>query len=296
MKTIALIAVAGLATAASAQSADVFRAPTTGVERNFRPATVQTPSYTAPSRISTDVTCIYENGPLGTGMTTLSGVAAPVGFQWSEVANDSPTQSNTSAGFTATGAFRLADDFTIPAGEVWNINRFRTFGYQTGTLPGATPITGGTLNVWNGAPGAPGSAIIGTATFNNMADSDMYRIFNTVAPVGTAPGTTRLIREVEWDANLSLGPGTYWIDFAYTSPGTIFVPSVTIPGTRGLPGWNGLQFNGTSWVTALDTGNPALPPGVPQDFAFDVCGVVIPAPGSLALLGLGGLMAGRRRR
>lgn len=246
---------------------------------------------------------LYNNGPFATGPTTLSGVAAPAGFVWSEVANDSPTTSNTSAGSTVsvsgtTGAFRLADDFTIPAGENWTVNGFTTYGYQTGSAPTATPITGGTLNIWNGRPGDVGSSIIGTATFGAMSNTNVFRTFNSVAPPpGSAPGTTRLVRQVDWNVagGINLGAGTYWIDYQYTGSGTFFNPTVTIPGVRTIAGWNARQLVTTGlWADALDTGNPASIPDVAQDFPFLVNGV--PPPGTLAMLGLGALVAGRRRR
>jgi hypothetical protein len=262
---------------------------------------------------ATTAQTLYNNGPLGTGPVAQnpaiggSGPNAPAGFQWSEVASDglvAPTEANTSAGFTGSlssttpPAFRLADDFVVPAGSSWDVTGFTTYGYQTGSALGAFPITGGTFNIWNGVPGGAG-AIIGTATFDAMTNTNMYRIFNTV--VGANPtGTTRLIRQVDWNVvggSLTLGPGTYWIDFQYTlatPTATVFVPGVTIPGVRSLPGWNGRQLTTTGWVDAIDTGSPATAPDLAVDFPFIVKG--IPAPGSLALLGLGGLVAARRRR
>lgn len=255
---------------------------------------------------------LYNNGPLGTGPLSQGGPAgpqaAPAGFQWSEVANDGIANANTSAGFSGhvsgtSGTFRIADDFVVPAGSSWDVTGFCTYGYQTGSAATASPISGGSFNVWNGRPADVGSAIIGTATFDVMTNTNMLRTFNTLLPAPATAGTTRLIRQVDWNvvgSPLTLGPGSYWIDFQYTTTpaaGTVFVPGVTIPGTRTLPGWNGRQFTGavgTGWVDAIDTGNPATAADVNVDFPFIVKG--IPAPGSLALLGIGGLVAARRRR
>jgi hypothetical protein len=247
---------------------------------------------------------IYSNGPFSTGPTTLSGVAAPAGFTWSEVANDSPTSANSSAGSTSslttgtTGAFRLADDFVIPAGQNWSVTSFTTYGYQTGSAATALPITGGSFNIWNARPGDVGAAIIGTAAFGVMTNTNVYRIFNTVAPPpGSVQGTTRQVRQVDWPVtggSINLGPGTYWIDFQYTTVGTIFTPTVTIPGVRTLPGWNGRQLTTVGWTDSLDAGLPATIPDVANDFPFLVNGV--PAPGSVALLAFGGMFAMRRRR
>lgn len=272
MKNLALATVAGLAAAASASAVTLFN-----------------------------------NGPLATGATTSSGVAAPAGFQWSEVAarTAEPGVSNTTAGFSVVSAgtsnFRLADDFTVAAGG-WTVNTVRVFAYQTGSV--ANPFNGARLQIWNGRPGDVGSSVIfGDTTTNRMSatgDTNMYRVFNTTTPPpGTAPGTTRLIRFLDLNVGgLNLAAGTYWIDWQATvSAGTAaFAPSITIPGQGNRPGDNGRQWTGTAWQDMLDTANPATGADLIQDLAFQVEGTPIPAPGAAALLGLAGLAGARRRR
>jgi subtilisin-like proprotein convertase family protein len=223
---------------------------------------------------------LYDNGPLNTGTVTSSGVAVPTpGYEWSEVQNDAGnlTESNTSAGATCTGNFRLADDFTVPAGETWTITSISTYAYQTGWASPTSPINSATLQVWDGPPGV-GAVIFGDGTTNRLLTSleeNLYRVFNTsVPPPGSPPGTTRRVWENTLDATgLVLGEGTYWIDYAHgTVSGGLFCPSVTIVGTRGLPGWNAMQSNLGVWGPYVDTGNPASAPDVPQDMPFVVGG------------------------
>jgi hypothetical protein len=215
------------------------------------------------------------NAPTGlsTGATTGSGVAAPAGSLWSECPNDGAGVANTVAGFGAANALRLADDFTIPAGETWTISDLRLFGYVTGSAPGTNPWTAWTLAINSGSVNGP--VVFGDLTTNRMGtvtNTNLYRVFSTTTPPpGTAPGTTRLIREVTIATpGLVLGPGTYWINFNNTAG---FVPPLTDPGTtgtngtRGLPGWNSLQFN-VSWVPVLDAGNPGTGADIPQDLPF----------------------------
>lgn len=229
---------------------------------------------------------------LSTGAITGSGVAAPDGFLWSEAQNDGMGVANTNAGYTATGNFRLADDFTVPAGQSWTVTNILTYGYQTGSVAGAQPITGGTINIWSGGAPNGGGSILASGTFGGSANTNIYRLFSTTLG-SNPPGTTRLVREVTWNfTDLVLGPGTYWIDFAYTAVGSVFVPPITVPGTRGLPGWNALQLQTGTWVGVVDTGEPTSGADIPQDLPF----VVVPAPSAAALLGLSGLAVARRRR
>jgi hypothetical protein len=51
----------------------------------------------------------------------------------------------------------------------------------------------------------------------------------------------------------------------------LFFPSVTIPGVRGLAGWNAKQRDTAgAWTSLVDAGNPATPPSVPLDMPFNV--------------------------
>jgi len=100
----------------------------------------------------------YFNGPLDTGPTTESGVAAPAGTTWSEVQHDagnmaeSNTLSGVSCSVTST-VFRCADDFTVPGGSPgWTITSINVYAYQTGYAGAGSPITAGTLQIWNQPP------------------------------------------------------------------------------------------------------------------------------------------------
>jgi subtilisin-like proprotein convertase family protein len=224
---------------------------------------------------------LHDNGPLNTGTTTSSGVAVPTaGYEWSEVQNDAgnTTESNTSAGATCTGAFRMADDFVVPDGETWTITSVTTYAYQTNWAQPTSPINSATLQIWDGTP--PGGTVVfgdGTTNrFNSSVEANLYRVFNTsVPPPGTAPNTARRVWATTIDVSpaLELGPGTYWVDYAHgTVSGGLFCPSVTIVGTRGLPGWNAMQSNAGVWAPYVDTGNPGTAPDVPQDMPFIVGG------------------------
>lgn len=186
--------------------------------------------------------------------TTRSGVAAAPGARWSEVqANGAGVQpeSNTAGGFSVhnngTTNFRLADDFSV-TGPGWNVTGFKFYAYQTGSAPGASPILGGNLNIWSGRPEDDGTVLVGTGSFSSVTNTIawagggsglVHRIFNTDSPApGTAPDTTRIIREVEFSYSGVLGPGTYWVDVQLLSASgtSLFAPSTTHLNSRGVAG------------------------------------------------------------
>ena len=241
---------------------------------------------------------LYSNGTpppqLTTGPTTDSGVAAPAGTTWSEVQHPTgdTTQSNTSAGATETqGGFRLADDFTVPAGPGWVVNFVELHAYQTGAPATPSPFTQGTVQIWGPCtvgtvPGAAGCTTIAfgdttTNRFVSSTDATLFRTFNTVAPPpGTASTTTRKIWRQRLSLGVTLAPGYYWVDWSTTTfnAGAHFAPSITIPGVRGLAGWNARQFNvaAATWAAVIDAGNPATAPDFPQDQTFELYGVISP--------------------
>lgn len=229
---------------------------------------------------------IYSNGGLNPQAVANNGTPAPAGFFWSEAQNDTgnTTESNTNAGYTITGTFRLADDFVVPAGATWTVEAFDFYSYQTGSAPSPSPIAGHTLQVWNGRPGDAGAAVIfGDTTTNRQVsslDSLSFRLFNSaVPPPGSPTGTTRKIwrNRVQINPPLVLTEGTYWVDWAATAvnAGNLFAPAVTIAGARGQAGWNAVQLTAGVWTGVIDAGNPNTAPDIPQDFPFDVIGTTL---------------------
>ncbi|MBL8297244.1 MAG: hypothetical protein JNN30_02745 [Rhodanobacteraceae bacterium] len=235
---------------------------------------------------------IYVNGTLSSGPTSDSGVAAPTGANWSELQHDTgnTAEANTSAGYSvASGQFRLADDFTVPATENWTLTAVNIFTYKTGSPATPSPFTASTLQIWNGRPGDAGAAVLcGDTTTNVLAsstDASLFRLFNSVAPPpGSATGTTRRI----WRNQLTVpaacaGAGfftagsTYWISWDSTdsAAGAHFAPSKVVVGTRN-PGGNARQLtvSSTTWTDVIDVGNPATAPDYPQDFPFTLEGTV----------------------
>ncbi len=202
----------------------------------------------------------YINGNLTTGATSSNGSTAPAGFTWSEVQT-----GNGSAGFTANiSGFTLADNFTISCGN-WGITKMTFFAYSTGYAGATSPFNDVRVQIFNTDPsvGSPVPVFGDLATNRFLASStaSMYRIFTAT------PGTTRQLWKIEATVNVTLGPGSYWVEWGVnnTTPlGSNFTPASTVIGTTTQPGANGKQHTiGGAWANVLDGTNP-------QDFHFIV--------------------------
>lgn len=233
----------------------------------------------------------YNNGPLSTGPTANNGAAAPAGYTWSEVQANAgnTTEANTNAGYgamniSASSNNFLADDFTVPAGEVWQISTIDVFAYQTGYAGTTSPFNSMTINIYNGDPSTAAASVFGDDTtnrFQSSTDGMMYRIFNSTVPnTANPPGTTRKIWKITGNAPTTLTAGTYWMVFqlknvVQTNGG--FTPAVTITGTRGLPTFNGKQLNAVTntWTDLIDAGSPATAPDYPMDVPFIITYAVL---------------------
>ncbi len=244
-----------LSTAAFAQSVDTFD-PSEAVSNT----PVVGEGFTTPTLV------LFNQGPLtnGTNVSILD--------------NNAPFLYNT-LGFTGAGAFRLADDFTVPANQVWNIESIIVFGYQTGAT--SPTITGATMQIRNGAPPA-GAVIFGNETTNIPATSTLSGAFRVTPTTLTA--TNRAIQAVRIPVAVTLTGGTYFIDFTTsgTGGGPFFppvVPALTAPAPTG----NALQLQTGVW-NPLRMGLTTDPVGAPgtgpqQGLPFIVEGsFTIPAP------------------
>jgi hypothetical protein len=199
-------------------------------------------------------------------------------------------QGNQSTfGATSTGAFYLADDFTV-TGPGWNITGASVFGYQTNAT--TVVINDATVAIWDktGAGGNPGN-LLHVGTFTGASFTDIYRVTSTTTD------TARRVQQANVSfSNVTLNPGEYWLVFQFAVGGTgaFFTPQITTPGqTQATGSTNGLQFNANTgvWTQLVDSGS-----GTPYDVPFVLQGAPVPEPATMAALGLGALAVMRRRR
>ena len=188
-------------------------------------------------------------------------------------ADESWTQSSlgmTTWGFGAAFAngWWMADQFTIPPGETWDITNVTVFVYQS--FAGTTStINGVYLRLWDGMPGA-GTVVWGDDTTNVMSSTGWTNVYR-VTDTDTGANSDRAIMANVADVSVSLGEGTYWVDFSCTGTASSgpWAPPIVIMGnpTTG-DGLQSVDF-GVSYAAVADNGS-----GTAQGFPFIVEGTV----------------------
>ena len=205
---------------------------------------------------------LYDNGPLVTNPGGGAGGADASALQ-TAVGN-----STYGFGHALSSGYRMADDFTVPAGG-WTVESITFFAYQTGSGTTST-INHVNLRIWDGVPGASGSNVVfGDTTTNRLAGSsfsNIYRVLDTGLGDSTRPIMASVVT-----VNQFLPAGTYWLDWqtgGTLSSGPWAVP-VTIAGQTQKPGANGLQWDPTAstWNPAMDNGS-----NTQQDLPFIIEG------------------------
>jgi hypothetical protein len=177
---------------------------------------------------------LYTNGPF----VTHPGAHAS-GADVS-IAQDVTYSGYTALGFTAGPGYRLADDFTVPAGKIWTLNSAVLYAYQTGA--GDAAFTDARVIIWSGAPDNSLSTKLfdgSLATVLVSSTPGAYRVAQSVEAVAPFTNTERRVENLlvtisntDGTAGLQLLPGQYWIDWQLTGPqaGSVYTPPVSIIG------------------------------------------------------------------
>lgn len=234
--------------------------------------------FLACSLLSLADTLVYDNGPFvnrpgeGPGGSDGSVLIAPMGVNgWYSTQN--------------YGA-RVADDFTIPSGETWDISKIRFFGYQP-FLPTNSPIPGMTLEIWQGMPDQLGSSVIWGNTNDNVLIGSGFT--GAYRYTDGSPSTVDAIRWLDASVNFTLTSGTYWLDWSVNRDESIvsdvYTVPITVDGERTTGNALCMPLIG-QWGPALDIGFDGN--NTPQGFPFQV---FVPEP-SIKELSIVGLLIG----
>ena len=198
--------------------------------------------------------CGWDNGPY----ITQFGVGAG-GADISEVETGFSTLGYGSQGGTINN--RIADDFTVPTGDVWLLNGLEWKTYQTNGGTAGT-ITGMNVNLWDTDPLLGGTASnVGPAnSFSSQVWTGVYRVSQS-SPTSSSRAILAATADMSW-AGPAFG-GTYWVDVSLE--GSASSGPWSPPTVPQQPTDNGLQYIGSTatWGPALDS-----LAGLQQDFPF----------------------------
>ena len=200
-------------------------------------------------------------------ITTPTGSCIPTNCFQSET-----QQPNASAGSnmnTDIGAI-VADDFVVPAGQTWIIDKITTFGYQTYASYPVSTFTSCTVKIWDGDPSAGTPNLLRTVTTLYPPQSSTFTaIFRTDYDWCT---TSRPLYDLPnpISPGLELTAGTYWVGFQ--AEGTLDSgPWITFVTTTGqystITGHHAMQYWDGAW-------RQVAPGKEPQDVPFCIEGTM----------------------
>jgi hypothetical protein len=165
--------------------------------------------------------------------------------------------SATTYGFTASNGLRLAQSFTV-TGAAWSIDAISVMAYLSSPAgaPTTSPFTGLSINIWDQAPGLSSSRTLAASTTLSSTWSGIYR-----TPNGTQNLTNSqrpIMNLTAAFSNLTLTPGTYWVDYAFSGTSAsgvtnAFSPYLLTTNPAGIQTGNARQFNGSSWSPIVTT-------------------------------------------
>ena len=149
--------------------------------------------------------------------------------------------------------FRIADDFTVPAGYTWTIDSIYIYAYQnnSGTTSSINFVS---MKIWNGIPNQSGSVgVFGDTTTNRMTRTVFTNIYRAKSD-SIQSNVRPIMRQTVNINHTSFNPGTYWMDWSINGSITSgpWCPPRSIWGT-GNTG-NSKQRSSYVWNDINDSG------------------------------------------
>ena len=193
---------------------------------------------------------LFESGPLLNSPGTGAG-----GADESQVLNLTLGMGTYGFGHQVLNGNVIADDFTVPDGEMWDITMITTFAYQTGGGPGASTITAVLMQIWDGVPGVS-NVVWGDLATNQLANSSFSNVYRVLEDTSGNADRAIMANQNVPSPDLLLASGTYYV--AWTTDGTLtsgpWANPIAETDGDAITG-NGLQsLAGGPYDPALDSG------------------------------------------
>jgi hypothetical protein len=187
---------------------------------------------------------LWDNGPIVTSVGTGVGGA-------DESIVDA-TETTNGFGCYYLSDLRLADDFTVPAGESWYITKITLFGYQTDSPGTASTITTAYIEIWDNPPEF-GTLVYGDMITNVLTSTqwmNCYRVQYSAS--GTNVQRPIMANVCEFSSPIILTEGDYWLCWQLdgTEASGPWTPPITINGT--LVTGDAYQYYQSSWSIIAD--------------------------------------------
>jgi hypothetical protein len=188
-------------------------------------------------------------------------------------ASQVPAGANTiGENVSLAAGVRLAQSFTVPAGEVWTVNKFTTYAYQTGA-PSTGTMTDLVLRIHNGDPRNPATQVVWGDLTTNVRDpnasgfANNYRVTTGTGLLDVNRALQKLVANLP---NVQLQPGTYWVEWSTRGSTTSgpFAPLVTV--LNDIPLGDALIWRNAPYEPVVDTTFNAIrfPGGQPSQLPF----------------------------
>jgi len=219
---------------------------------------------------------IFNNGPLGTGTTVVSGANvaafnAIAGAVWDETPLDigtgggkNPCVNNLIGGGVSALTQKVGDDFVVPTGETWNVTGIKLYNYRTGDTSTRNPLDTATISIWKGFPDAVGSTRVAgdDVTLLTPTASTALAMFRTGSTwPAVVPGITRRVWENTFSITASgLTAGQYYVTWNIQRAGaTPFQPLLSVmTAAPAITSTTPPTFTGAGGTVDLGAGNAVL--------------------------------------
>ncbi len=167
--------------------------------------------------------------------------------------------------------YRIADDFNIPAGQIWTIDSIRFYAYQSNSGIVST-INAVNCEIFNGSPASGGTIVLGDTITNLLQNTRFSNIYRTVDGQFNSVSRPVMYSVIVPQSAWTLTSGNYWLSWQSGGNPSLSGPWVPpLTDTLNTTTGDGLLYipDSSMWLPALDV---AL--STPQGFPFEIYGTI----------------------